>query len=101
MVLIFLHPKIRFILASDDGIVSFAGYKSGYGNVVEIEHFDNKKTLYAHNSHLIVEAGQIVKRGQVIAKVGSTGNSTGNHVHFEVKINDKSINPLYGISNDI
>lgn len=94
-------PQNTSVLASDDGIVSFAGYKSGYGNVVEIEHFDNKKTLYAHNSHLIVEAGQIVKRGQVIAKVGSTGNSTGNHVHFEVKINDKSINPLYGISNDI
>lgn len=94
-------PKNTSVIASDDGIISFAGYKNGYGNVVEIEHFDNKKTLYAHNSGIVVKVGQIVKRGQVIAKVGSTGNSTGNHVHFEVRINDKRINPLYGISNDI
>ncbi|MCC3867128.1 M23 family metallopeptidase [Terrisporobacter mayombei] len=94
-------PKNTSVLASDDGIVSFAGYKSGYGNVVEIKHFDNKKTLYAHNNSVVVKVGQIVKKGQVIAKVGSTGNSTGNHVHFEVRINEERINPLYGISNDI
>lgn len=94
-------PKDTSVLASDDGIVNFAGYKKGYGNVVEIQHFDNKKTLYAHNDSIVVKVDQIVKKGQVIAKVGSTGNSTGNHVHFEVRINDKRINPLYGISNDI
>lgn len=94
-------PKNTSVIASDDGIVIFAGYKNGYGNVVEIEHFDNKKTLYAHNNSIVVNEGQVVKRGQVIAKVGSTGDSTGNHVHFEVKINNKTINPLYGISNDL
>lgn len=94
-------PKNTSVLASDDGIVIFAGYKNGYGNVVEIKHFDNKKTLYAHNNSIAVKTGQVVKRGQVIAKVGSTGNSTGNHVHFEVKINDKRINPLYGINSDL
>ena len=94
-------PKNTSVLASDDGIVIFSGYKNGYGNVVEIQHFDNKKTLYAHNNSIIVNIGQVVKRGEVIAKVGSTGNSTGNHVHFEVKINDKRINPLYGLDNDL
>ncbi|WP_018589615.1 M23 family metallopeptidase [Terrisporobacter glycolicus] len=93
-------PKNTSVLASDDGIVNFAGYKNGYGYVVEIEHFDNKKTLYAHNDSIAVKEGQIVKRGEAIAKVGSTGNSTGNHVHFEVRINDKRINPLYGIGNN-
>ncbi|WP_455538276.1 M23 family metallopeptidase [Terrisporobacter sp.] len=90
-------PRNTSVLASDDGIVVFAGYKNGYGNVVEIEHFDNKKTLYAHNNAIIVKVGDIVRKGQIISKVGSTGNSTGNHVHFEVKINNKSINPIYGV----
>lgn len=94
-------PQNTSVLASDDGIITFAGYKNGYGNLVEIEHFDNKKTLYAHNNSIVVNIGEIVKRGQVIAKVGSTGNSTGNHVHFEVRINDKRINPLYVISSDL
>ena len=89
------------MLASDDGVVIFAGNKNGYGNVVEIDHFDNKKTLYAHNNSIVVRVGDVVKKGQVIAKVGSTGNSTGNHVHFEVKINDKRINPIYGVDKDI
>lgn len=94
-------PKNTSVLASDDGIVIFVGYKNGYGNVVEIEHFDSKKTLYAHNNNIVVNKGQVVKKGQVIAKVGSTGNSTGNHIHFEVKINNERINPIYGISNSI
>ena len=79
----------------------FAGYKNGYGNVVEIEHFDNKKTLYAHNNSIVVKVGDVVKKGQIISKVGSTGNSTGNHVHFELRINNKRINPLYGVTRDI
>lgn len=94
-------PKNTDVLASDDGMVIFAGNKNGYGNVVEIDHFDNKKTLYAHNNSIVVRVGDVVKKGQVIAKVGSTGNSTGNHVHFEVKINDKRINPIYGVDKDI
>ena len=79
----------------------FAGYKNGYGNVVEIEHFDNKKTLYAHNNSIVVKVGDVVKKGQIISKVGSTGNSTGNHVHFELRINNKRINPIYGVTRDI
>lgn len=94
-------PKNTSVLASDDGIVTFSGYKNGYGNVVEIDHFDNKKTLYAHNNSIIVKTGDVVKRGQVIAKVGSSGNSTGNHVHFEVKVNNKRINPLYGVNKNL
>ena len=93
-------PKNTNVLASDDGIVVFAGYKKGYGNVVEIDHFDSKKTLYAHNNSINVKVGDEVKRGDVISKVGSTGNSTGNHVHFEVKINNKRINPIYGVSKN-
>lgn len=94
-------PKNTSVLASDDGIVVFAGYKNGYGNVVEIEHFDNKKTLYAHNNSIVVKVGDVVKKGQIISKVGSTGNSTGNHVHFELRINNKRINPLYGVTRDV
>ena len=93
-------PKNTKVLASDDGIVIFAGYKKGYGNVVEIDHFDNKQTLYAHNNSISVKVGDVVKRGQVISQVGSTGNSTGNHVHFEVKINNKRINPIYGVNKE-
>ena len=91
-------PKNTPVLAVDDGIVIFAGYKKGYGNVVEIKHFDSKKTLYAHNNIIVVKYGDIVKKGQTISKVGSTGNSTGNHVHFEVKINNQRINPIYAVN---
>ena len=94
-------PKNTNVLASDDGIVIFANYTYGYGNLVKIEHFDGKITVYAHNNSLLVKEGDIVKKGQVISKVGSTGNSTGNHLHFEVIINNKRINPLDGVSNNI
>ncbi len=67
---------------------------NGYGNVIKIKHFDGKETLYAHNNSNIVEEGDIVKAGQVIAKVGTTGNSTGNHLHFETIINNENINPI-------
>lgn len=78
----------------DSGKVIFAGTKSGYGNTVMIQHDDGKVTLYAHNSALTVSEGQIVKKGQVVAKIGSTGNSTGPHLHFEVRINGKHVNPV-------
>ena len=61
----------------------------------------NKKTLYAHNNSIVVKVGDVVKKGQIISKVGSTGNSTGNHVHFELRINNKRINPIYGVTRDI
>ncbi|RDY24717.1 hypothetical protein CHF27_000525 [Romboutsia maritimum] len=91
-------PKNTEILSSDDGIVVFSGMQNGYGNVVKIKHFDGKKTVYAHNTLNLVSEGDVVKKGQVIGKVGSTGDSTGNHVHFESIVNDKNINPIYSIN---
>lgn len=75
------------ILASDSGVVTTAGWHYSYGNYVVINHGNGFSTLYAHASALMVSAGQSVSQGQLIAAVGSTGNSTGNHCHFEVYIN--------------
>lgn len=90
-------PQDTDVLAIDDGIVSFSGYQNGYGNVVKINHFDGKTSVYAHNNYNIVQEGDIVKQGDVISKVGTTGDSTGNHVHFEVKIKGENINPINGV----
>lgn len=91
-------PAGQNVMAAKDGVVFLAGWNGGYGNCVIINHgMENGKsvmTLYAHNSSLLVKAGQTVKRGEVIAKVGSTGNSTGNHCHFEVRINGTPVNPM-------
>lgn len=83
------------IKASDGGKVVFSGYnKGGYGNMVKIDHGNGYQTIYAHNSKNAVSVGQKVAQGEVIAYVGSTGDSTGNHVHFEVLKNGSSQNPL-------
>lgn len=82
------------ILSTDYGVVTFSGVKNGYGNVVYIEHFDGKVSIYGHNSENIVKEGDIVEKGQSIAKIGSTGISTGNHVHFELSVNGELKNPL-------
>lgn len=87
-------PENTNILSCDDGIITFAGVMNGYGNVIKIKHFDGKETLYAHNNLNIVQKGDVVKSGQVIAKVGTTGNSTGNHLHFETIVNNEYINPI-------
>lgn len=81
------------VLSAAGGVVSFAGVKSGYGNVVEVDHGNGYSTLYGHNSRLIVRAGDIVRGGQQLAKAGSTGRSTGPHVHFEVHVNGRPVNP--------
>ena len=81
------------VLSAAGGVVSFAGIKSGFGNVVEVDHGNGYSTLYGHNSKLIVRAGDIVRAGQQLAKAGSTGRSTGPHVHFEVHINGRPVNP--------
>jgi len=81
------------VLSAAGGVVSFAGVKSGYGNVVEVDHGNGYTTLYGHNSRLIVRAGDIVRAGQQLAKAGSTGRSTGPHVHFEVHVNGRPVNP--------
>ncbi len=81
------------ILAAESGVVILASYASGYGNCVMINHGGGVVTLYGHASSLCCSVGQTVSRGQVIAKVGSTGNSTGNHLHFSVLINGTYVNP--------
>ena len=82
------------IVSIDSGKVIFSGTQRGYGKTVMIQHDDGKVTLYAHNNELNVSVGQRVQKGQVISKMGSTGNSTGPHLHFEVRINGNHVNPL-------
>ncbi len=86
-------PHGTSILAAEDGVVLTSGWMGGYGYTVTVNHGGGYVTLYAHCSSLSVSAGQSVKKGQTIARVGSTGNSTGNHLHFEVKVNGKATNP--------
>ncbi|RPE79516.1 M23 family metallopeptidase [Vulcaniibacterium tengchongense] len=81
------------VLAVADGVVSYAGVRSGYGNVIEIDHGNGYVTRYAHNSRLTRKVGELVRAGQEIAKAGSTGRSTGAHVHFEVWENGRVVNP--------
>lgn len=76
-----------------DGIVSWAGMKGGYGGLVEIDHGNGYMTRYAHNKTLKVKAGDRVAKGDVLALMGSTGRSTGPHVHFEILKDGKSVNP--------
>lgn len=83
------------VLASADGVVTEAGRKGTYGNAVVIDHGSNVQTLYAHNSSLTVQAGETVTAGQMIARVGNTGRSTGPHLHFEVRHNGQYTNPLH------
>jgi len=82
------------ILAAADGTVKMSGWNGGYGNCVVIDHGGGISTLYGHASRNLVVKGQKVTKGQVIAKVGTTGNSTGNHLHFEVLINGKTTDPM-------
>ncbi|MBQ9756968.1 MAG: peptidoglycan DD-metalloendopeptidase family protein [Clostridia bacterium] len=82
------------IVAANSGTVTLAGWNSGYGNCVIIDHGGGRATLYAHMSSYSVSKGQSVQRGQQIGKVGSTGNSTGPHLHFEVLINGTAVDPM-------
>lgn len=81
------------VAATGDGIVIFAGWNSGYGKMVIISHGYGLSTIYGHNSKLLVKQGDKVKKGQTISKVGNTGRSTGTHLHYEVRLNGKSVNP--------
>jgi len=82
------------VIAVAAGVVTWAGDRSGYGSLVEINHGKGFATRYAHNERVLVAVGQTVTRGQPIALMGSTGRSTGPHVHFEVLRNGRQINPL-------
>jgi murein DD-endopeptidase MepM/ murein hydrolase activator NlpD len=82
------------VVAVGRGVVSYAGYKQGYGNVVEITHATGYTTRYGHNSRNLVRTGQSVQKGDAIAIIGSTGRSTGTHVHFEVLRNGRAVNPM-------
>jgi len=82
-----------------EGMVTYAGVRSGYGNVVEIDHGNGYMTRYAHNSKLLVHPGQHVRVGDEIAEAGSTGRSTGSHVHFEVWYHGRVVNPLAYVKN--
>lgn len=87
-------PMGSYVIAANDGIVTKATYSYSYGNMVMIDHGGGVSTLYAHGSEIISKVGDVVKRGDVIMKVGSTGWSTGPHLHFEIIINGNAIDPF-------
>lgn len=96
-----MHKGIDFagkedgdIIATASGIVTWSDERYGYGQLIEINHGDGLKTRYGHNKKLLVKVGDVVTKGQTIAKMGSTGRSTGPHVHYEILHNNKQINPL-------
>jgi len=86
-----LGTEIRAVAA---GKIVENGWKSGYGKTIVIDHGNGVRTLYAHNSRLLVRSGAFVNLGQVIAHAGSTGLSTGSHLHFSIFVNEKSVNPI-------
>ncbi|MBV8062671.1 MAG: M23 family metallopeptidase [Nevskia sp.] len=94
------HPGVDFaapegsqVLSVAAGIVTAAGERNGYGNLVEIDHGNGYVTRYGHNEKILVHVGERVRRGQAISLIGSTGRSTGPHVHFEVVLNGNVVNP--------
>lgn len=86
------------IVATEDAVVLSAGPAGGYGNYTVLSHGDNVTSTYAHQSAILVRAGQTVRRGQVIGRVGSTGNVTGPHLHFEIRVNGDPVDPLRYVS---
>ena len=90
----FAGPQGTDIYATADGVVTHAGWQSGFGRLVKIRHAFGIETLYAHNTKINVKVGQRVSRGDHIADMGSTGRSTGTHLHYEVRVNGKPVNPM-------
>jgi Membrane proteins related to metalloendopeptidases len=95
-----LHPGIDIatnmgcpVVATADGQVVASGWSGGYGNMVQIDHGNGLETIYGHNSQLAVGVGQTVRKGQVISYAGSTGKSTGPHVHYEIRKDGAAIDP--------
>jgi len=87
-------PTGTNIVAAESGRVSYAGYMRGYGNIIILSHDRGYSTVYGHNSVNLVKKGQYVKRGSIIGKVGRTGNASGSHLHFEIRLSGKPVNPL-------
>lgn len=103
-----MHTGIDFgaaegtpIYATGDGVIEEAGFNSGYGNHVIIQHGFGYETQYGHMSRIAATEGQRVKRGQIIGYVGSTGESTGDHLHYEVIKNGVKVNPINYFYNDL
>jgi murein DD-endopeptidase MepM/ murein hydrolase activator NlpD len=94
-------PSGTPVVAGAKGTVSFAGWQHGYGQMVEIDHGGGLRTRYGHLSELDVTMGQQVARGEFIGRVGSTGRSTGPHLHYEVRINDEPVNPIQYLLTNI
>jgi murein DD-endopeptidase MepM/ murein hydrolase activator NlpD len=82
------------IIATASGVVSWSGERYGYGNLIEINHGNGFKTRFGHNKEILVKVGDVVTKGDVIARMGSTGRSTGPHVHYEILKNNAQINPI-------
>lgn len=87
-------PYGTAIYSASSGVVSFAGWQDGYGNVIKIDHGSNIETVYAHCSCIYVRKLQKISAGEKVGEVGSTGNSTGPHVHFEIRVNGSPKDPL-------
>ena len=90
----FAGKKGSSVIAVASGVVTWSGERYGYGNLVEINHGNGYVTRYGHNEEILVKVGDSVERGQTISKMGSTGRSTGPHVHFEVLLNDRQVDPI-------
>lgn len=88
-----------YIVAFESGKVTYAGYNGGYGNVVYIDHGNGYQTRYAHQKYLNVKVGDYVQKGDILGYMGATGNVTGPHVHFEVRINGNTVNPYDYVFN--
>lgn len=95
----YVVPQGTPVHAAASGIVVYAAMHPQFGNLVEIDHGNDILTRYAHASKLMVEVGQVVKRGQLVSLVGSTGRSTGNHLHFEVRFKGLAQNPIRFLQN--
>ncbi len=87
-------PYGNKIVATADGVVTLAGARFGYGNAVIVDHRFGMSTLFGHMSRIVVRPGQQVKRGDIIGYVGNSGRSTGPHLHYEVRLNDRPLNPM-------
>ncbi len=88
------------VIAANKGLVIIANWQGGYGNTVVIDHGGGITTLYAHCSRIFVSSGDTIQDGAVIAKVGSTGLSTGPHLHFEMRIDGLPVDPLNYVKHD-